>query len=121
MKKNLRLAFVVFVLTVCLSACGWKPKVEPVPITPPWNTLNLPVKENAVVWKSEPNEFRAVHKDDKKTVTQNYTDALKSQGWKPGKFDQVGDRYYVEMNKGAETLNLEFYDFDNTGVLIEKK
>lgn len=108
-------------IAIAFSACGWKPEVSAVPLTAPWTALNLPVKENAVVWKSEPNEFRAVHKDDKKTVTKNYTDTLKSQGWQVSKFDQVGDRYYVEMSKGAETLNLEFYDFNNTGVLIEKK
>lgn len=103
-----------------LGACGWSPKVPAVPITAPWNAMNLPVKENAVVWKSEPNEFRAVHRDDKKTVTKNYTDALKAQGWQMGTFDQSGDRYLIDMTKGGEKIHLEFYDFDNTGVLIEK-
>ena len=121
MKKNLLLILAISILSICLTNCGWKPEVDAVPLTAPWTALNLPVKENAVVWKSEPNEFRAVHKDDKKTVTKNYTDTLKAQGWQVGKFDQVGDRYYVEMTKGAESLNLEFYDFNNTGVLIEKK
>ncbi|NJM52251.1 MAG: hypothetical protein HC846_01965 [Blastocatellia bacterium] len=121
MKKNLLLILAISILSICLTNCSWKPDVDAVPLTAPWTALNLPVKENAVVWKSEPNEFRAVHKDDKKTVTKNYTDALKAQGWQVGKFDQVGDRYYVEMTKGAESLNLEFYDFNNTGVLIEKK
>jgi hypothetical protein len=121
MKKSLVVVLGVALLSIGLSACGWKPEVPPVPLTKPWAAMNLPVKENAVVWKSEPNEFRAVHKDDKKTVTKNYTDALKAQGWTVSKFDQNGDRYYVEMSKGTETLNLEFYDFNNTGVLIEKK
>lgn len=121
MKKNLFLAITISLLSFYLISCGWKPEVTAVPLTAPWSALNLPVKENAVVWKSDPNEFRAVHKDDKKTVTKNYTDALKAQGWQVGKFDQVGDRYYVEMSKGSEKLNLEFYDFNTTGVLIEKK
>lgn len=108
-------------MVIFAPACGWNPKVSAVQMTAPWTQFNLPVKENAVVWKSEPNEFRAVHKDDKKTVTRNYTDALKAQGWTVGKFEEVGDRWYLDMNKGTEKLNLEFYDFDNTGVLIEKK
>lgn len=122
MKKYSVTILSVTILIICLAAsCGWKPEVTGVPITAPWNAMNLPVKENAVVWKSEPTEFRAVHKDDKKTVTKNYTDALKAQGWELGKFDESGDRYIVEMNKDAEKIGLEFYDFDNTGVVIEKK
>lgn len=120
MKKRSTIGVGVLLLLICLSACGWKPEVTAVPLTAPWTAMNLPIKENAVVWKSEPNEFRAVHKEDKKTITKNYTDALKSQGWKLGKFDESGDRYYVEMSKDGESIQLEFYDFSNTGVVIKK-
>ncbi len=121
MKKQFTAVSILFLVSILLSACGWKPEVAAVPLTAPWSTMNLPVKENAVVWKSEPNEFRAVHKDDKKTVTKNYTDTLKTQGWELGKFDESGDRYYLEMSKGSEKIDVEFYDFDNTGVVIRKK
>ena len=121
MKKTSIAILTISILSIWFTACGWKPEVTAVPITAPWNAMNLPVKENAVVWKSEPNEFRAVHKDDKKAVMKSYTDALKTQGWEPSDFKEVGDRFYVDMSKSGETLGLEFYDFDNTGVLIEKK
>lgn len=120
MKTKLTLIIGISLFLLSLTACGWNPKVTAVPLTAPWTALNLPVKENTVVWKSDPNEFRAVHKEDKKTITKNYTDALKKQGWEVGKFDESGDRWSIDMQKGAETLHLEFYDFDNTGVLIEK-
>lgn len=120
MKKNLIKVLAISVLAIYLAACGWKPTVTAVPLTAPWTQLNLPVKDNAVVWKSEPNEFRAVHKDDKKTVTKNYTDALKAQGWELGKFDTEGDRFLANMTKGGEQIQLEFYDFENTGVVIKK-
>jgi len=120
MKKHLITLLGISLLSVYLAACGWKPEVTAIPLTAPWTALNLPVKENAVVWKSEPNEFRAVHKEDKKTITKNYTDALKAQGWQLEKFDESGDRWYVDMKKGAEQLKLEFYDFNNTGVVINK-
>lgn len=81
--------------------------------------MNLPVKTNAVVWKSEPGEFRAVHKEDKRTILKSYTDALKSQGWALEKFDESGDRFITNMKKGVESLQLEVYDFDNTGVVIK--
>lgn len=121
MRKKLLFALTIAILSIYLVSCGWNPKVTAVPVTAPWNAMNLPIKENAVVWKSEPNEFRAVHKEDKKTITKNYTDVFKGQGWKVSKFDEVGDRYYVGMSKDEEQIQLEFYDFDNTGVLIEKK
>lgn len=121
MKKGLIVFTAILFLAVCLAACGWKPEVSAVPLTAPWTAMNLPVKENAVVWKSEAKEFRAVHKDDKRTVLKNYTEALKAQGWELDDFSESGDRFLVDMKKGAEAIHLEFYDFDNTGVVIEKK
>lgn len=121
MKRYLTVFLAIALLAVCLSACGWKPEVSAVPMTAPWSQMNLPVKENAIVWKSEPNIFSAVHKDDKKTVMTSYTEALKSQGWELVKFDSPTDRYVVDMKKGAEQIEMEFYDFHNTGVIIKKK
>lgn len=119
MKNFFALFLVISILSVFILACGWKPKVSAVPLTAPWDKMNLPVKENAVVWKSDPNEFRAVHKEDKRAILKNYTDALKSQGWTVEKFDESGDRFVTDMKKGGEPLRLEVYDFDNTGVVIK--
>ena len=121
MKKHFALILLLLVVTGFLTACGWKPEVSAVPLTAPWDAMNLPVKSNAVVWKSEPNEFRAVHKDDKRKVMKDYTDALKAQGWEPADFKEDGDRFYVDMKRSGEVLKLEFYDFDNTGVVIKKE
>ena len=71
--------------------------------------------------KGKFDEFRAVHKEDKRTIMRNYTNALRAQGWKLSKFDESGDRFYLDMKKGAEEIHLEFYDFDNTGVVMEKR
>lgn len=121
MKKHSTIILTILFLSIGLAACGWKPEVSAVPLTAPWNQMNLPVKENAVVWKSEPGEFRAVHKEDKRTILKNYTDALKAQGWQPSDFKESGDRFTVEMKKASDAIDLEVYDFDNTGVVIEKK
>jgi hypothetical protein len=122
--KQIILVFVcTAVVGLCLAACGWKPSVTAVPVTAPWSAMNLPVKENAVVWSSTPTEFKAVHKEDKKAVMGKYVDALKAQGWTMDKFDDKSskDYYYVDMAKGPDKLNMEFYDFENTGVIINKK
>ena len=122
MKKFLWTNLAIALLAMSLIACGWKPEVTAVPMTAPWSGMTLPVKENAVVWGSTDKEFKAVHKDDQKTVTKNYTDALKSQGWTLGKFDtESSGAFNAEMEKGAEKISLRFYDFNNTGVIIEKK
>jgi hypothetical protein len=121
--KKITLTFMLAALfAVGLAACGWKPGVTAVPLTAPWTTMNLPVKENAVVWASTPTEFKAVHKEDKKAILKNYTDALKTGGWTLEKFDDksIADRYTVEMSKGADKIEIEIYDFENTGVIIKK-
>ena len=123
MKKITLTLMLAAVFAFGLAACGWKPSVTAVPLTAPWTTMNLPVKENAVVWESTPTEFKAVHKDDKKTVMGKYTDALKAQGWTLDKFDDksVKDIYYIDMSKGADKVQIEVYDFENTGVIIKKQ
>jgi hypothetical protein len=122
--KQIILIFVCMaVVALCLAACGWNPSVTAVPITAPWSAMNLPVKENAIVWSSTPTEFKAVHKEDKKAVMGKYVDALKAQGWTMEKFDDttLKHAYDVVMAKGPEKLEIEFYDFENTGVIINKK
>ena len=110
------------VCAVGLAACGWKPTVTAVPITAPWDKMNLPVKENAVVWASSDKQLKVVHKDNRKTILGKYNDALKADGWKLETFDdKSADRYQFEMTKGADKINVEIYDFENTGVIIEKK
>ena len=122
MKKIIVTNLGIALLAILIIACGWKPEVTAVPITAPWAAMNLPVKENAVVWGSTDKELKVVHKDDQKTVTKNYTDALKSQGWTLGKFDtDASGAFNAEMEKGTEKISLRFYDFNNTGVIIEKK
>ncbi len=120
MERYLTVFLGITLLAACLSACGWKPEVTAVPITAPWSQMNLPVKENAVVWESSDRIFKAVHRDDKKTILKNYTEALQAQGWEPLKFDHPTDRYVVEMKKGAELIEIEIYDFHNTGVIIKR-
>lgn len=122
MKRYFIVFLAIALLAVCLSACGWKPEVSAVPMTAPWSQMNLPVKENAVVWESSDKIFKAVHKDNQKTVLKNYTEALKAQGWQLGNFDDHNaDSYSIDMTKGADKINVYIYDFHNTGVIIEKK
>ena len=87
-EKKLECNFNVFDFNDRFAACGWKPEVTAVPLTAPWNAMNLPVKENAVVWKSEPNEFRAVHKDDKKSGDEKLYRRAQSAGLGADRFQR---------------------------------
>jgi hypothetical protein len=121
MKKLLSILIIIAALGIILSACGWRPSVQAVVITPPWSAMNLPVKENAVVWASSEKEFKAAHKEDKKTVIGKYVDALKAEGWTVSSFDDKSkDTFWIEMAKASDKIQIEIYDFENTGVIIKK-
>jgi hypothetical protein len=119
MKSLLSRLFCLGLLCVS-SSCGWKPQVDPAPITEPWASMDLPVKEDAVVWGSTPTEFKAVHKDGRPLVSSAYALALTKLGWSQTK-KEMGDIDYYYFEKSGETLEVQLYDFHNTGVIIRKK
>jgi hypothetical protein len=121
MHRRTILLAVLLPLSLWLAGCAWKPDVAEVPLTEPWLGLNLPVQENAVVWASDELRLKVVHKAGKKSVLEAYLKSLEAQGWSQARFDSdTAERYKVEMTKGGESLKLEFYDFDNTGVILER-
>lgn len=122
MKNAAKIFVCLAVITLALTACGWKPSVAAVSITAPWDKMNLPVSQNAVVWASDEKQLKVVHQDNKKTVMDKYVEALKSQGWTLAQFDNKSDtNYFIDMAKGADKISIEIYDFENTGVIIKKK
>jgi len=119
--KTLTIGFII-TIALGLSACGWSPSVKPVQITEPWASMGLPVKENAVVWASTDKQFKAAHKEDKKTIMTKYVDALKAKGWQIEKLDdKSGNIIWIDMAKGSEKIQIQVYDFENTGVIIDKQ
>ena len=84
--------------------------------------MNLPIKDNAVVWASSDKEFKALHKDGKKVVLLNYVEALKAQGWTLTRLDdKSAGAFLVDMTKGRDKIHLDIYDYENTGVIITKQ
>ncbi len=82
--------------------------------------MDLPVKEDAVVWGSNATQFKAVHKDGRPLVSSAYILALTKAGWTQTKKD-MGSIDYYDFEKGGEKLQMQLYDFHNTGVIIDKK
>jgi hypothetical protein len=122
MKRAASLFVLTAAVALLFAACGWNPSVAEVPITAPWDKMNLPVKDDARVWASDDKTLKVVHKDDRREVAQEYLDALEKDGWKltaqPGVRDS-GVTFNFE--KGGQKIEVDVYDFENTGVIIEKK
>ena len=124
MKKTIASLTCVTMIALFLVACSdWKGKLVAVPITAPWDKMNLPVKEDAVVWGSTAKEFKAYHKDSGKIVLQKYVEALKSQGWVLSKFDdKIADSFTADMSKGSDKIRIWMFEHDkHTSVVITQQ
>lgn len=121
MKKTTQVIMAVLAIALFATACKWKPDVTAVPITKPWSELKLPIEKDAVVWGSTETQFKAVHKDDRKAVADAYKKALETNGFQMTKFDPAKDREYFTFETNGVKLEAEFYDFNNTGVIIDVK
>jgi hypothetical protein len=121
MKKALFVFICVAIVGLFLTAC-WRPSVAEVPITAPWDKMNLPLKENARVWASDDKILKVVHKAARREVAQNYFDALEKDGWKLTEQPNTSEHMVIyNFIKNGQKIEVEVYDFENTGVIIEKK
>jgi Holliday junction resolvase RusA-like endonuclease len=119
MKKTVTLFIFGLVIVSFITAC-WNPSVKETAITAPWDKMNLPVKQDARVWASDDKKLKVVHKAAIQDVAKAYLDALEKDGWKKTKQD-IGSRYVYEFEKDGQKISLDVYEFENTGVIIEKK
>lgn len=115
MKKTM---LAVVLASIVTFGCGWNPSVTAVPITAPWDAMNLPVKEDARVWGSTPTELKVVHRGDKAATLAAYQKALTASGWKSA---GAIDTRTVVFEKDGRKMDAEFYDFENTGVILTLK
>ena len=122
MKRNT----VVFILTAAsalfLTACGWNPSVTEVPITAPWDKMNLPIKEDARVWASDDKILKVAHKARRRDVAQRYLEALEKDGWKLTAQPDVREHGITfDFEKGGQKIDVNVTDAENTAVIIEKR
>ena len=122
MKRTAPIFMLTATIALFLTACSWNPSVAEVPITAPWDKMNLPVKENARVWASDDKVLKVAHKAARREVAQNYLNALEKDGWKLTDQPDVREHGMTfKFEKGGQKIEVEVYDFENTGVIIEKK
>ena len=121
MKKVLSVFICTATIGLFLTAC-WRPSVAEVPITAPWDKMNLPLKDNARVWASDDKILKVVHKAARREVAQNYLDVLEKDGWKLTDQPNTSEHMVIfNFEKNGQKIEVEVYDFENTGVIIEKK
>ena len=119
--KKIVSVFITATIALSLTAC-WNPSVAEVPLTAPWDKMNLPINDNARVWASDDKILKVAHKDARREVAQNYLNALEKDGWKLTAQPDVRDHGITfNFEKSGQRIEVEVYDFENTGVIIEKK
>ena len=106
--------------SLVLSACAWKPPCPVATITEPWERMNLPINKDAAVCLSTATKFQAAHKADRETVTKMYLDSLEKNGWKMTARD-LSATYHFDFERGTESITLEVYEWQKTGVLLKKR
>lgn len=122
MKRTFSVFIFAATIALTLIACGWNPSVAEVPITAPWDKMNLPIKQDARVWASDDKILKVVHKAARREVAQNYLDALEKDGWKLTDQPDVSEHSITfNFQKGSEKIEVYTYEFENSGVIIEKK
>ena len=121
MKKILSVFITMATIALTLTAC-WNPSVAAVPFTPPWDKMNLPIDADARVWASDDKILKVAHKAARREVAQKYLDALEKDGWKLTDQPNVRDHGVTfNFEKSGQKIEVDVYDFENTGVIIEKK
>jgi len=122
MKKTLATSIFMAAIAFCVTACSWNPSVAAVPITAPWDKMNLPIKEDARVWASDDKMLKVVHKAARRDVAKSYLDALEKDGWKMTTQPDMREHGMTfNFEKSGQEIEVEVYEFENTGVIIEKK
>jgi hypothetical protein len=122
MKKTSAVLMLTAAVALCLTACGWNPSVAEVQITAPWDKMHLPVQEAARVWASDDKILKVAHKAARREVALSYLNAFEKDGWKMTTLPDVREHGTTfNFEKGGQNIEVDVYDFENTGVIIEKK
>lgn len=100
MKKTLVIFGSVLLCALIISGCR-----KSVEVTAPWNTMNLPIRENAVVTQSDDKILGVTHKGTIKEIMPKYVEALQAQGWAKSVDDGKEENYRV-MEKGDMQITI---------------
>jgi hypothetical protein len=119
MKKTVSIFISVLMVALFSVAC-WNPSVAEVPITSPWDKMNLPLKENARVWFSNDQELRVAQKGRRADVAESYFKALETGGWKITEKPLMDENIIInKYEKNGQRIMIKVSDFEGgAGVFI---
>ena len=120
MKRAVSISIAAATIVLFFAACSWNPSVAEVPITAPWDKMNLPLKENARVWFSNDKELRVAHKGRRADVAKSYFDALEKDGWKITEEPVIDENIIIsKYEKSGQRIMIKVNDFEGgSGVFI---
>ncbi len=118
MKRTVPIFISAAIIAMFLAACSWNPSVKEVPITAPWEKMNLPTKADARVWFSDDKEVRIVHKARRADVAKSYTEALEKDDWKLVKDETTGVLMIYTYEKNGQSIRVDIGDFPEGGTSV---
>ena len=120
MKKIVSIFISAAIVALFLAACSWNPSVTEVPITAPWDKMDLPLKENARVWFSSHKELRVAHKGRRADVAESYFKAIDKGGWKITEAPLMDENIIInKYEKNGQRIMVKVNDFEGgAGVFI---
>jgi hypothetical protein len=116
MRKTVSAFFAVAIISLVLTACSG-PSVKEVPITAPWDKMNLPIKD-ARVWHSDNKEIRILHNARRPDVAQTYLNALEKEGWRLVERQPVEELIMWTFDKDGRRMKVKIADFPEGGTNV---
>jgi hypothetical protein len=117
-KKIMKKLFLIAGFCVAL-ACGREPLKE-VPITEPWQSMELPMENNAKVWASDALQIKLTYSGSREKIVKIYTERFEAHGWVITSRKATPNQCNISFAKANVVLEVEVYDFEQTGVTIRR-
>ncbi len=106
------IAIAVF-FTISLAGCGSSSNLTAVPLTEPWDKMNLPIRKDDIVHKSSTTELGVVAYHPASGLFESYMKAIEASGWKRTKVSSTGDM--LDYEKDGKKMSFYFLNNKDEG------
>lgn len=108
------------IAAVCMAfACG-RSSLKEVPITDPWQSMELPMDYNAKVWASDAQQIKLMYAGSREKIIKAYTENFEAHGWVITNRKTMANQSNISFAKSNVVLEVEVYDLEQTGVTIRR-
>lgn len=110
------IAFTMALLfALVLSGCTSGPNLTAVPITAPWDKMNLPIGKDDIVHKSSATELGIAAIKPPAGLLASYTKAIEASGWKRTSVSSSGDM--LDYEKDGKKMSFYFLNNADEGYI----